>query len=274
MNTVSDNLKQATYQLEQVGIETARLDSLVLLGDVTGKDRAHLLAHPELELAAEQIKKLKSLLDRRAQHEPLAYVRKKSEFYGRNFIISHYVLEPRPESEMMIQLLKSHHSQHSFKTIIDVGTGSGALAITAQLELPKTTVFGIDIDPNCLAVASQNAQKYDLSIDFKLGNLLEPTTNIDIEGPVAILANLPYVPDAYQINKAASHEPRLAIFGGKDGLDLFRQMFEHTAEYSDQAIFVFTESMLAQHTGLANIARAQKFTEIEESDFIQVFSNV
>lgn len=263
-------LQTAIEQLEAAGVGTARLDTLVLLEDITGKDRTHLLAHPELELTAEQYKKLQKLLDRRIKHEPLAYIRQKSEFYGREFYINHDVLEPRPESETLIEHLKTLTAS----TIIDVGTGSGALAITANLELSKTHVFAIDTDQKCLTVAQKNAQRLGANIKFIQGNLLEPLLDKQLAGPVAIMANLPYVPDDYQINEAALQEPRIAIFGGADGLDLYRTMFQQLDEHFDQQIFVLTESLPFQHPELANIAATQNFKQIAEDDFIQVFQKI
>src|SRR3954469_15390619 len=99
-------LASATKKLEQAGIGTARLDALILLEDIIDKDRAWLLAHPEHEIPAAKIAKLEKLLNRRAGHEPLAYVRGRTEFYGREFFITPAVLEPRPESETMIDCLK------------------------------------------------------------------------------------------------------------------------------------------------------------------------
>lgn len=271
-STTSQWLLKATKQLEAAGIGTARLDVLILLEDITGKDRTHLLAHPETELTAEQQTRLQKLLDRRAKHEPLAYIREKTEFYGCEFYINHHVLEPRPESETIIELLKTQTELQSMATIIDIGTGSGALAITAKLDMPTSRVLAVDIDQNCLKVATTNALKLGAEIEFIHGNLLETFFETSLEGPIGILANLPYVPDNFQINEAALQEPKLAIFGGKDGLDLYRIMFEQLNEYFNQQIFVFTESLPFQHEELANIARAQKFKQIAEEDFIQVFT--
>jgi release factor glutamine methyltransferase len=272
-----NQFQTAIKQLEDAGIGTARLDALVLLEDITGKDRTHLLAHPELELTHEQQEQLQKLLNRRSKHEPLAYIRGKTEFYGREFALTTDVLEPRPESETMIELLKTHFPGSDpgkqLATVIDVGTGSGALAITAALELQEVRVLAIDIDPNCLKIAKQNAKKYFVSIEFIKNNLLEPTHLAHLPSPLIVLANLPYVPDGYQINQAAMKEPRIAIFGGKDGLDLYRTMFRQLHEHFDQQVFVFTESLPTQHVELTNIAAAQKFTQITEEDFIQVFTN-
>lgn len=266
---ISSWLTSATRQLEAAGVGTARLDALVLLEDVTGKDRTHLLAHPELELPTEQQTHVQKLLDRRARHEPLAYIRGKTEFYGREFIITKDVLEPRPESETMIELLPD--DIFSGGTIIDVGTGSGALAISAAKLRPGARVFAVDIDVNCLAVAKKNAQKHAVNIECIEGDLLEPFIENALPGPVIILANLPYVPDDHALNQAAENEPRHAIFGGPDGLTLYGTMFEQLHDHFTQPLFVFTESLPFQHDELQNIASTHEFKQLIDRDFIQVF---
>src|SRR5258708_7437300 len=169
--TVSQWLRQASGQLVQAGIGTARLDTLVLLEDVSGRDRAWLLAHLEHELSSTQVAKLKKLLNRRAQHEPLAYVRGRGEFYGREFVLTPAVLEPRPESETMIDLLKKLVGSGMLQAtngphvrLADVGAGSGALGITAQLELPNTSVDLLEIDHKALKIAKSNVDKFTLNL--------------------------------------------------------------------------------------------------------------
>ena len=163
--TVTIWLKEASSRLKQSGINTSRLDALVLLEDVFGKERSWLLANPETELTDSQLSRLDGFIERRLCHEPLAYIRHKSEFYGRDFFVDSRVLEPRPESETIIDVLKELPGLSQL-VIIDVGTGSGALAITAKLELPNTEVIATDIDKNCLAVARQNAQNHNAKILF------------------------------------------------------------------------------------------------------------
>jgi release factor glutamine methyltransferase len=270
-------LKLSSERLEQAGIGTARLDCLVLLEDATGKERAYLLAHPEMELASALIKKLDAQIKRRAQHEPLAYIRKKTEFYGREFCLDQRVLEPRPESETMIELLKKAVSSDQQlaigqPVIVDVGTGSGAIAITAKLEWPKAIVIGTDIDKDCLVVARRNARLLHSEVEFLEGNLLEPLESSGIESSI-ILANLPYVPDHFQINPAAMSEPRIAIFGGSDGLDLYRKFFKQIKKLNSKPNLILTESMPPQHGQLAEIAQKNGFQLRQTDDFIQVFKN-
>jgi len=263
-------LFKATKTLEKAGIGTARLDSLVLLEDATGKERGWLLAHQASRLDETLLKKLNTQIKKRATHEPLAYIRGKTEFYGRNFGIDHRVLEPRPESETMIELLKSLHLPAK-PIIVDLGTGSGAIAITAQLELPASKLIATDIDAACLAVAKQNAKKYALSLDFIEGDLLEPLAERKL---TAILANLPYVPDHFQINPAAMREPRIAIFGGPDGLELYRKLFVQLKKFTPKPKFVLTEALPPQHETLAKLATGAGYHLEKTDDFIQVFRNM
>jgi release factor glutamine methyltransferase len=269
--SIHDFITDTTKQLTDAGIGTARLDCLVLLEDAVGKDRSWLLAHPEFVISDTVLRQLEGWVAQRAKHMPLAYVRGKTEFYGREFIVGPDVLEPRPESETMIELLKKLASEQDC-TIVDVGTGSGALAITAKLELPATEVIGIDIDPNCLKIARQNAAKHATDVTFYQGDLLEPLYTLAPK-PYTLLCNLPYVPDDHQINQAAMNEPRLAIFGGADGLDLYRRLFTDFHGLSRFPVLVFTESLPFQHTELAAIAQAAGYRQAGEDDFIQVFSH-
>jgi release factor glutamine methyltransferase len=262
-------LATATAVLTRAGIATARLDCLVLLEDCLGKDRAHILAHPELDLTNEHLQTLNEQIKRRVRHVPLAYIRGKTEFYGREFIVNNNVLEPRPESETIIDLLKKYVHTEGV-TIIDVGTGSGALAITAKLELPKTSVAAIDIDSRCLEVARQNA--VDLKADIRIlqGDLLNPIA-ASLPTQYILLCNLPYVPNSFQINTAAGHEPRIAIFGGVDGLDPYRSLFAQIESLPHKPQLIITEAMPPQHPELAELAAQYGFALETEEDFIQVF---
>lgn len=266
---VDDWLKTAATKLEKSGISTVRLDTLVLLEDAIGKDRSWLLAHPKQHVKDETLRKLEKQIKRRAKHEPLAYIRGMTEFYGREFLINKDVLEPRPESETMIELLKNLNLQAS-SVILDLGTGSGALAITAKLEIPNAELVVTDINPKCLIVASQNAQKHKVKVKFFLGDLLLPVSKkVDV-----ILANLPYVPDNFKLNDAAMNEPKLAIFGGPDGLDVYRRFFSQIATKSQKPLYVLTEALPFQHQKLAKIAAKTGYKLTRTDDFIQLFTKL
>lgn len=267
--TVGEFLAIATGVLTRAGITTARLDALVLLEDIVDRDRAQLLAHLETKLTPTQRATLAQMVARRAEHEPLAYLRNKTEFYGREFYVDHHVLEPRPESETMIDLLLQV-ADSAPRTVIDVGTGSGALAITAKLELPQTVAVAVDIDDSCLAVASRNARTLHADVHFLKSDLLKAVP-VEVPREAILLCNLPYVPDNFQINPAAMREPRLAIFGGQDGLDLYRRLFTALAASSTKPIFVLTEALPPQHNELKLIAEGAGFVLEGSQDFIQCF---
>jgi release factor glutamine methyltransferase len=271
--TVNDWLADASYKLKAAGIKTNRLDALVLLEDMTKKDRAYLLAYPEKTLSSTNVLKLDTQIKRRSAHEPLAFIRGKTEFYGREFIINKDVLEPRPETETIIELLKKLvEPGRDNITIVDIGTGSGALAITAKLEFPKSFVMATDIDPKCLVLARRNAKKNAVKIEFRQGDLLEPVFNVH-RHITALVCNLPYVPNDYRVNRAAAMEPRQAIYGGPDGLDIYRQLFGQIQTSALPVQYIFTESLPPQHKGLEKIAGHVGYSLKLSDDFIQVFSN-
>lgn len=270
--TINDWLVSATNELENTGIGTARLDCLVLLADLLEKDKYYILAHPEKSVSIVHLTKLRSQLALRKKHQPLAYVRGKTEFYGREFMINTKVLEPRPESETMMDMLQQFKLPQN-SLIVDVGTGSGALAVTAKLELPKVRLLATDIDIQCLKIAKLNAQKHGVEIEFFRGDLLQALPRTILSLPLTILANLPYVPTNHAVNQAAMNEPKTAIFGGADGLDLYRQLFNQIKQKSITTKLVLTESLPSQHTQLATIAENCGFHQTDSSDFIQQFSS-
>ncbi len=262
--TVNDWLLNATKELAEANIQTARLDALVLLSDMLNKNSAQLLAAPELIVSTEQQQRLNEQILRRKSHEPLAYIRRKCEFYGREFIVNQHVLVPRPETETMIELLKKLPKQNR-QAVVDVGTGSGAIAITVACELGAVQVIATDIDPECLKVARQNAVKHQATIDFVNTDLV---LGVTIPDSATILANLPYVPNAHAVNEAATHEPTKAIFGGQDGLDYYRTLFKQLNSHMG---YVLAEALPSQHGQLQKIAGDSGYSLLNTDDFIQVF---
>ena len=265
-------LHTSQQRLEATGIATARLDCLVLLEDETGKDRAWLLAHPEFVLDPAQLKLLNTKIVQRQSHMPLAYIRGFTEFYGRQFVVSPAVLEPRPESETMVELLQTLPSLQSSAggsgvSIADVGTGSGALGITAKLLFPQARVDLLEIDPAAIKIAKMNVIKFTPGVNVVKSDLLLQAPSIhDI-----LLCNLPYVPDEFHINLAAMAEPKIAIFGGPDGLDLYRRLFSQIQKLTKKPLYILCESLPPQHESLNAIATAAAYRLRQTKDFIQVF---
>lgn len=265
-STTNQWLHKATKQLEAAGIGTARLDCLVLLEDILQKDRSWVLAHPESRLSIDQLKTLEKQLKRRENHEPLAYVRGKTEFYGREFSVNAHTLEPRPETEDMIDLIKElRECGH----LADIGTGSGAIGITVALEMPDTEVILTDIDPLCIEIAKQNADIHKVNVTFAQGDLLQPIAHFS---PVVFACNLPYVPDSHTINQAAMQEPNHAIFGGTDGLDIYRKFFAQVQAAPQKPEHILTESLPFQHDDLNIVAQESRYQLKETRGFIQLFA--
>lgn len=259
-------LKHGQDKLAAAGIGSARLDTLILLEDILHKDRSWILAHPEHEISAGQFRKLDRKLERREKHVPLAYIRGFTEFYGRRFKVNRHVLEPRPESETMIELLLNLELPDK-PAIADIGTGNGAIGITAALEIPGSRVDLYEISSGALAVAKHNTQLHELRLHTRKMNLLSrPLRPYD-----ALLCNLPYVPDHWQINQAALAEPKIAIFGGPDGLDLYRKLFHQLQRFTWRPKYVLTEALPPQHPALEEIAVSHGFKLDSSQDFIQVF---
>ena len=263
-NTIGGWLQSATTQLLAASIDTARLDACIILEDQLRTNRAHIAAHPEQPMTEADLSIINQKLTDRLAHKPLAYIRGSVEFYGRSFIVSEDVLVPRPESEQMIELVLKNPTPAA--SVLDIGTGSGALAITTKLERPSWNVDGIDIDPSCISIAKLNATALGANVHFNKEDL----ATCDLSGFDIILANLPYVPTDYPINKAASYEPGLALWGGTDGLDVFRQLFVTTRRQTSPAL-LYTESLVDQHQALNDLAQSHGYECIDEVALIQVF---
>lgn len=271
----------AEAKLKLAGIETAHLDCLLLLEFVLSSRREHLLAYPEIEIDPMQLDQLNKLLKERAKHTPIAYLRGTSEFYGRNFVIKPSVLVPRPESEAMIELLdelldaKIAPSDHTAAlplsrlphSIADIGTGSGALAITAKLEHPECLVDAYDIDESALAVAKTNVDLFTLNIRTTRSNLV---SNL-LQSYDIFLCNLPYVPDTFKINSAAKWEPEIALFGGNDGLNLYRELFEQIKKHNQHPLYILFESFPSQISEITSLAAKSSYRLVKTNDFASLF---
>jgi release factor glutamine methyltransferase len=192
------------------------------LAHVLGKDRAWLIAHDDVELTPEQRRELESLIERRAQGEPIAYIIGTAWFHGRPFEVNPWVLVPRPETEHLIDEALHHLRSYAKPVVLDVGTGCGAIACTIAAELPNALVYATERSPAALEVAQRNARS---RCHFELADLLPSDADVRFD---CVVANLPYVPtaDLPRAPDAASFEPREALDGGVDGLREYRRLLE------------------------------------------------
>lgn len=255
--TISSWLKERTATLSRAGVATARLDCLVLLERVLQKDRAWIAAHDDEPIDDSLIKRLDTFVAQRVARTPLAYIVGSKEFYGRDFFVTEDVLIPRPESEAMIELLLDFAASQpspDINTIIDIGTGSGCLAITAKLALPDVHVTGIDISEAALRVAQKNARGHKAQIQWRHLNLLaDGLPAMPKTRPYVVLANLPYVPNGLITSTEITKEPEIALFSGEDGLDHYRALGAALKEAYKKPFAVITESLTSQHVTLAEI---------------------
>lgn len=272
--TVEEFIRYATSYLAANNIGSARLDSLILTEYVLKTDRVKLLVDKDKLISNNQLKVLKKLLNQRAKHIPISYITQVKEFYGRNFFINYDVLEPRPESEAIIDELKYIYSEVSSlksATVIraaDVGTGSGAIGITAMLELPNLQVDLIDISNEALKVAKKNVVIHAINTNILHSDLLS-NNHTDYQ---ILMCNLPYIPDDFHINLAASHEPKSAIFGGKNGLEIYLKLFKLMHLRQRKPLYILCESLPTQHPQLELIAKRSGYRLLKTNDFVQLFT--
>jgi release factor glutamine methyltransferase len=204
--------------------ESAALDGQVLLAHLLGVSRAWVLAHPEAQLSPEQESALQAALDRLEGGEPLPYVLGHWEFYGLDLIVTPEVLIPRPETELLVEQALSWLGQRSERhSVVDVGSGSGCIAVALAVNLPGLRLLASDISGPALRVSRRNALKHQVDgrVDFVQADLLPPTAPpFDL-----ICANLPYIPLAeLKSLPVYRFEPLLALSSGADGLDLIGRL--------------------------------------------------
>ena len=231
-------------------IEQPHQIALVLLAHILRRPKPWLLAHPEVHLSKAQADHLEGLLQRLEAGEPLPYLVGKQEFFGLEFEVNPSVLIPRPETEMLVEAALEWLQAHpSARKGIDVGTGSGCIAISLVSKCPDLHMLATDISPAALEVAKRNAQKHNTSdrVSFILCDLLpENPQTIDL-----VCANLPYIPTNKLIEvNSLPWEPSLALDGGDSGLDLISKLLEKVPAFlSRQALILLeTEATLGAQT--------------------------
>jgi release factor glutamine methyltransferase len=263
---INDWLQEATQKLQATGIESARLDAQIILSHALKMSRALLLARPEQQLTLAQADFADRLLHRRIERQPIAYLTEQKEFYGRPFYVASDVLIPRPESEAIIDTLtllqpKNHHR------LVDIGTGSGILGITAALEFPGLSVVAVDISPSALAIAKKNAQSLGAEVNFIQGDLLGNLS--DEHSPVDfIVANLPYVDKTWKRSPETAHEPEIALFADDNGLAIIKRLVPQAAEVMAYDGAFILEADPQQHMAIIDFARDYGFIHRSTDGFI------
>jgi release factor glutamine methyltransferase len=221
--TVLEVLQSTTAYFKKRDIESPRLNAEHLLAHTLGRKRIELYLEFERALTEAELAPLRELVRRRGQGEPLQHLLGTVEFAGRVFLCDKRALVPRPETEELVELLKSQIPKTKIQ-ILDVGTGSGVIALSLAAEFPEAEVTAVDISDEALALARENAARLGLQerARFAKGNLLA-----EVEGAFdLIVANLPYVANGERaaLSREVLHDPALAVFGGERGDELVREL--------------------------------------------------
>jgi release factor glutamine methyltransferase len=233
-------LARAAERLRQAGCETPDLDARLLLQAATGLTREDVILEPGRSLPAGELQHFETLIERRARREPVSRILGEREFYGRTYRVTPETLDPRPDTETLIDAALALMPQGA--RILDLGTGTGAIAVTLLAERPDATALATDISPAALAVAAENAERAGVAERLRLmhGSWFEPVSGVfDI-----IVSNPPYIPagDIAALSPdVRNFDPILALVGGEDGLDPYRAISACAARHLAEAGHVLVE---------------------------------
>ena len=219
-----------------------RRTATVLLGHALAVDRTYLITKSDHEIDEARFQAYVEMITRRAAGEPLQYITGHQEFYGIDFLVTPDVLIPRPETELLVECVinlardSSSQSDQDGPLIVDIGTGSGCIAVALASHINNARVIATDISSAALAVASNNAarQAVTTQIEFLEGDLLAPLAGRNLESAIDFLAsNPPYVParDSHLLQRELDWEPREALFGGPEGIDFYRRLLADATRY-------------------------------------------
>jgi len=260
-------LDWATAQLQAVGISTARLDAELILTHTLRQSRTFLHAHDDAVLTERQHEIADARLRLRKERVPVAYIIGHKEFYGRQFHVTSATLIPRPESEALIDLLRESQNQQTLldepRRLVDVGTGSGILGITAKLLFPSLDVTLVDDSRHALLVAEKNAASLKSDVALLRSDLLSAypfTANI-------IIANLPYVDPEWERSPETDHEPEHALFAAQQGLALIFRLIDETSDKLAAGGLLLLEADPEQHPAIIRYGEANGLTHTATKEY-------
>lgn len=277
--TIKELLAWTQGYFKDRGIPDARLEAELLLAHVLGRNRVYLYANYDAPSNQPERETYRNLIKRRASGEPLAYITGVKEFMSLEYEVGPPVLIPRPETELLVEevikLVRATGTPVSDEAakdkdslarntvrICDVGTGSGAIAVSLAYYLPEASVSAVDLSAPALTVARANALRHGINIEYHQGDLLGPLQGA--EPFDFIVANLPYIPEPEYLSLERGiieYEPREALLAGGDGLDLYRRLLPQAIELLAPGGYMIYEIGAAQ--GAAALALMNGFTEVE-----------
>ncbi len=268
--TIREAHQWASSFLKEHQIETPDLEAEVFIRHLYNWDRTKFFFYLNQEIEKEKYGQLQEMVERRIKHEPLQYIIGVQEFYGRDFHVNPNVLIPRPETELLVEeVIKTatemFGKENELIKVIDIGTGSGAIAITLALEKPSWELHTVDISDKALETARKNGEHLKANVNFHLGNALEPAIAQGIKVDI-IVSNPPYIPSE-DINtlmeEVKNHEPILALDGGEDGLDFYRDIIEKADYVLNHPGFIAFEIGIGQELAIKNLFELKGATQVK-----------
>lgn len=244
------------------GIGTPRLDAEVLLAHVLGVDRVRLYTHFDQPLEEQELTAYRGLIKRRLAGEPVAYLVGKREFRSLELVVDARVLVPRPDTETVIDVALERLTGAEAPRVLDVGTGSGAIALALKAARPDAQVVAVERDAGAAEVARGNAARLGLEVEVRTGDLLAPVAG---DAPFQLIAsNPPYIPtgELPRLPEEVRREPRLALDGGADGLEVIRRLVAEAPGRLAAGGALVLEVGAGQAPAVADLLRARGFTDV------------
>lgn len=262
--TIGVVLTAAQAQLKSAGVDTPRLDAILLLAEASALDEDRIRSRPDMPLTAEAVVSFEAMLQRRLRREPVSKIIGRREFWSLEFRTSSDVLDPRADSETLVaSVLAAIPDRAASLRLVDFGTGSGCLLLSLLYELPNATGVGIDVSPPALAIAQDNADRLGMSSRciFRLGSWGK-----GIEGTFDVLmSNPPYIESGVVPGlepEVADYDPLLALDGGADGLDAYRALLPDMARLAVKHAFAALEVGMGQDVAVGRLLADAGFGEI------------
>lgn len=274
--TITQWLRIATQQLHDAHIPSARLDAELLLAHTIRKPRTWLHGHTDDVLDSRQLEIARARLDLRLDRVPVAYIIGHKEFYGHTFKVTTATLIPRPESETLIELLDETLPKNEALIaerplrLVDVGTGSGNLGITAKLQHPDLDVTLVDVSRHALTIAEENAETLHADVELLQSDLL---ASYPFAADI-IIANLPYVDIEWERSPETDHEPASALFASNNGLALIFELLAQTKEKLVRGGKIILEADPEQHPAIRKEAARFGLVLHEQRDYGLLFEKL
>ncbi len=269
--TIKDILLWVSDYFQSKGIDSFRKEAEIILSEVLNLKRLDLYLLFEQEVSVADRAHIKELILRRAKHEPLQYILGKQNFYGYDFIVTPDVLIPRPETEILVEEILKNKKENLH--VLDIGTGSGCIAITLKKHKPSWTVEAVDISPQALKIAQQNAKNLEAEIVLKESNLFEKiNSTYDI-----IVSNPPYISHQEYATLAAQvveHEPKTALVAENNGLFFYQEILKKAKSFLKKEGVIYFEIGHNQAESIRQMANSAGFSKVntikDYNDFTRI----